>query len=923
LHVIELAEPAIAGREVRYSWTVTPPTELYERCEFSLQFPQTVDLELVPIELWWRIALLCLHTHWALLRPCRVVLPVRLDSRETEFWLRLTDAAVASLEAGIPHGGELARTIELVGSGPLLAPPGPVHEAGAGGVVSLFSGGRDSITQAAMLCELGAPPLLVTVTSPVPWSNEHDTPRRRQVLRAITDRRGLELIEVHSDMRANWRNPFPAARYRVSVNGLTDALLYLAAGVAVGASRGARLVMMASEADVQVNLKPGGMVVQMNHFMYSAVTHAAISAVLAPAGMRIGSLTNSIHQFQVQRLLAERYEELRDLQYSCWELGLDQTACSRCSECRGIALNLLAHGISPEVAGIDSVELLLAQVDWQPGHRFVAQADANGTNARSLVGRGLEMQALRCLAATPTEAVAELIDGNRTESERRRALEIYARLRDAALDLELEPEPGYRAGYLELLDHSLREGLRGILDQHFQPEPPKRYADQLTNTRLLSEWITAPLARTGEAGASGPDAGRHARSAPAPGGPRVTLSAQELEPIRALIPGPEPKLSPGPDGRVLRVAETLLDGNELAYLTECVSDNWISSAGPFVAQFEQAFAAAVECRFAIACSSGTAALHLAAAAAGIGAGDEVIVPAFTMIATPNAARYLGADPVLVDSEITTWNLDPDRLADKLTRRTRAVIAVHTYGQPADMAPIRRFADAHGLIVLEDAAEAHGARYQGRAVGSIGDVAAFSLYGNKILTTGEGGVVTTNDERIAASARELRDHAFSQERHFWHRRVGFNYRMTNLQAAVGLAQIERFGQLVSRRLENAQRYCELLSEVDGLTLPPIAEGGVIWMFGITVDDRFGIDRDELRRRLASAGIETRTFFVPIHLQPSYRRWFAGQRYPVAEELGRTGLYLPSSPRLSADDISYVAAAVRASAGPVAAPVPSSA
>jgi perosamine synthetase len=279
--------------------------------------------------------------------------------------------------------------------------------------------------------------------------------------------------------------------------------------------------------------------------------------------------------------------------------------------------------------------------------------------------------------------------------------------------------------------------------------------------------------------------------------------------------------------------------------------------------------------------------------------------------------------VLVDADPRTWNLDPARLADKLTPRTRAIIAVHTYGQPAEMDAIREFAARNRLAVIEDAAEAHGARYRGRPVGTIGDVAAFSLYGNKILTTGEGGIVTTNDERIASLARELRDHAFSRERHFWHRRLGFNYRMTNLQAAVGVAQLERFDQLVALRQRIAERYDDALAGIDGVELAPREPGGVTWMYGIRVGEAFAISRDELRRRLAAGGVETRTFFVPLHLQPIYYRRFAGQRYPVAEALGRTGLYLPSGPRLTEEDIAYVAAAVRAAARPPHGTTPTSA
>jgi perosamine synthetase len=559
------------------------------------------------------------------------------------------------------------------------------------------------------------------------------------------------------------------------------------------------------------------------------------------------------------------------------------------------------------------VELLLAHADWQPGSRYVAAGMPADARPSHVAGHGLEMQSLRCLAQTPTEQIDRIIDGNHPEPERRRALEIYASLRDQALAHPIDPEPGYRARYLDLLDNPLREGVRGILEQHFTPAPPKSYEDRLLRTRLLSDWITEPLRRSigvQRVRAEPSTRDRSGALQPRPGAAPVVLSDHELDPIRALIPDPEPALTPAPDGRLLRVAETLLDGSELAYLTECVQDNWISSSGPFVERFERAFAAAVDCRFAIACSSGTAALHLASAAAGLGPDDEVLVPAFTMVATANAARYVGAAPVLVDSDPLTWNIDPERLVDKLTSRTRAVIAVHTYGQPADIEAIVEFARGNGLVVIEDAAEAHGARVHDRPVGGLGDVAAFSLYGNKILTTGEGGVVTTNDERIARSARELRDHAFSAERHFWHRRVGFNYRMTNLQAAIGLAQAERLEQLVARRMEVAGIYRRLLSDTDGLELPPELDGGVMWMFGVLISEQFGIGRDELRRRLAASGVETRTFFVPLHLQPAYQRSFAGQRYPVAERLGATGLYLPSSPRLSEDDIAYVADAIRA-------------
>ena len=382
------------------------------------------------------------------------------------------------------------------------------------------------------------------------------------------------------------------------------------------------------------------------------------------------------------------------------------------------------------------------------------------------------------------------------------------------------------------------------------------------------------------------------------------LDADEIQRLGALIPGPEPVLAPG---RIVPVCETRLDGNELRYLTECVASNWISSAGPFVRRFEQAFARAAGTAHAVSCSSGTAALHLVLAALGLRAGDEVVVPAFTMIATANAVTYTGATPVFADSDPVTWNVTAATLEPRITPRTRALVVVHTYGHPADMDPIRELADRRGLFLLEDAAEAHGAAYRGRPVGSLGDAATFSFYGNKIVTTGEGGMITTNDERLAGLVRRLRDHAFSPDRHFWHTYTGYNYRMTNLQAAVGLAQVERLGDLVEARRENRRRYEARLRDVPGLTLPSESSGvtSVFWMYGILVEDGFGATRDEVRIALARQGIETRAFFIPMHLQPLYRKAHAAERYPVAEELCRKGMYLPSGPALSDRDIDLVA------------------
>ena len=364
--------------------------------------------------------------------------------------------------------------------------------------------------------------------------------------------------------------------------------------------------------------------------------------------------------------------------------------------------------------------------------------------------------------------------------------------------------------------------------------------------------------------------------------------------------------------RIIPVCEPMLAGDELKYVQRAVESNWISSAGDYIRQFEKQFAEAVGAQYGIACANGTVALHLALATLGLKPGDEVIIPTFTMIATPNAVTYTGATPVLVDNEPNYWQMDVDQVADKITPRTKAIIPVHIYGHPVDMDPLLELAEKHGLVVIEDAAEAHGAVYKGRHCGSLGHAAAFSFYANKIITTGEGGMITTNDREIARLAWNLRDHAFSSERHFWHKYIGFNYRMTNLQGAIGLAQVEKMESYVEARRRNAALYTRSLQDVPGLTTPPEAPWArsVFWMYGILVDrEAFGMSRDELRRALAEHGIETRTFFIPIHLQPVYWNAYKGQRYPQAEKLCRDGMYLPSASSLTQEEIEYVVGVIR--------------
>lgn len=404
------------------------------------------------------------------------------------------------------------------------------------------------------------------------------------------------------------------------------------------------------------------------------------------------------------------------------------------------------------------------------------------------------------------------------------------------------------------------------------------------------------------------------------------LSLTEMGDLAAYIPAADPEVKvryrPIPDfdqqtdqstlRSIIPVCEPTLVGNELKYVTQAIETNWISSAGSFIRDFEARFAAACGTNYGIACANGTVAMHLALATLGLKPGDEVIIPTFTMIATANAVTYCGATPVLVDMEPTYWQMDIDQVADKITPRTKAIVPVHIYGHPTDMDPLLELAQQHGLLVVEDAAEAHGGEYKGKRCGGLGDAAGFSFYGNKIITTGEGGMVTTNNREIARLAWNLRDHAFSSERHFWHKYVGFNYRMTNLQAAVGLAQVEQLDRFVEQRRRNAAEYTSRLHGIPGITPPAQATWAknVYWMYGILVDEAaYGLNRDQLRRVLADHGIETRTFFIPMHCQPIYWEQFKGQRYPVAERLCRDGVYLPSASSLTVAEIEYITAVIR--------------
>ena len=364
---------------------------------------------------------------------------------------------------------------------------------------------------------------------------------------------------------------------------------------------------------------------------------------------------------------------------------------------------------------------------------------------------------------------------------------------------------------------------------------------------------------------------------------------------------------------MIPVNEPLLGERELQYVDECVRTGWISSAGRFIEEFEKKWAAYCGMKHGVAVSNGTVALQVAVGCLDLEPGDEVIMPTFTIISCALAVVYNGGVPVLVDCDPRTWCMDVSQVEAKITPRTRAIMPVHIYGHPVDMEPLWALAEKNGLAIIEDAAEAHGAEYKGRKCGSLGDISCFSFYANKIITTGEGGMVLTNREDYAEKARSLRNLCFRRERRFYHTELGHNFRLTNLQAAIGLAQLERIEELVAHKRWMGQAYTERLQDLSGLQLPveePWAKN-VYWMYGVVLDGSMGMDAAECARRLREQGVDTRPFFLGMHEQPVFRRMglFAGERYPVSERMARQGLYLPSGMTLTEKQMETVCEVVR--------------
>lgn len=363
----------------------------------------------------------------------------------------------------------------------------------------------------------------------------------------------------------------------------------------------------------------------------------------------------------------------------------------------------------------------------------------------------------------------------------------------------------------------------------------------------------------------------------------------------------------------ISVAQPKLAGNEKKYVLDCLETNWISSNGKYINAFEQEFAAFCGVKHAIAANNGTTALHLALVALGLQPGDEVIVPTVTYIATANAVRYCSATPVLVDVSPDTMNIDPAAIEAKITPKTRGIIPVHLYGHPADMTRVNDIAQRHGLWVLEDAAEAHGAEVEGKRVGGLGTCATFSFFGNKIITTGEGGMITTDDDELAAKLRLFRGQGMDPQRRYWFPVVGYNYRMTNIQAAIGLAQMEGVNQALSERERLAGWYNEALAELQQDILLPVRQSWakeVYWMYNIFLRDGDEQKRDAVMRSLDEAGIETRPVFYPMHVMPPYKE---DGVYPVADLWAQRGINLPTHQDLTREDVQRVASSLKAALG----------
>ncbi|WP_390533042.1 DegT/DnrJ/EryC1/StrS family aminotransferase [Sulfurisphaera ohwakuensis] len=339
-------------------------------------------------------------------------------------------------------------------------------------------------------------------------------------------------------------------------------------------------------------------------------------------------------------------------------------------------------------------------------------------------------------------------------------------------------------------------------------------------------------------------------------------------------------------------------------ILKVVRSGWISSASPVVREFEEKFSNYIGRRYGVATSNGTTALHLAVTALGIKEGDEVIVPDLTFVSPVNVVLYNKAKPVLVDIEEENWGLDPEKVRKVITDKTKAIIVVHLYGNPAKITELKEIAEEKGLYLIEDCAEAHGAEYEGKKVGSFGDISCFSFYANKIITTGEGGMCITDSEELYEKMQILRDHGMTKEKRYWHEVIGYNYRMTGLQAALGLAQLRKIDNFIRRKREIAKLYQDLLGDVVIVQRDPPKGKSIFWLFSV-----FTEKRDRLVEYLGLNGIETRKFFYPVHVMSPYTIFAYEKRFDISTKLSSLGLNLPSYPSLTIEEINYISTKIK--------------
>lgn len=490
MNVIRVSAPEIGRREVRFRWRVTPASALYRAEEFTMELPPNFSAGRVPTEVWLFVAMTCLHTHWALLRPCRVQLPFSLGEDLLEFWARLLDAEILTLE--VYRGTrDFRRRIVLHGEGPELPPAGVL--ARGSGCAAAFSSGKDSLLQSGLLEELVGPPLLVATTSPLPGTEDHGSIRRREVLAKMSRR--MALVEVRSDFREAWSNSFSRELgYSVAVNEIADTFLYFASLLAVASHEGIARVYLASETEVQENAEVEGRTVQHPHFMYSAATQRALSAVIERWGLRYGSLHYPLRSSQIQRLLWTRFPEIAPLQYSCWKATAQEAACCRCSQCLRTAFGILSAGRDPALVGIDLGQLLREMREWAPSCGI---ADSfRDCLPEEVVRRDLHSQALRLFGETGPDAVQSRLSASGGESSRRLAVEAYEAMRANLARFPMPDPPRYRPGFLRLVEDDSRARLSAICEENFPAEPVALHAAQVERSMELTRWITLPLEAT-------------------------------------------------------------------------------------------------------------------------------------------------------------------------------------------------------------------------------------------------------------------------------------------------------------------------------------------------------------------------------------------------------------------------------------------